>query len=478
MPTPFDAAKTPVLDFVRDAAATVGARLRRGQLVILQSTTYPGTTEEIVRPILEERSGLRAGVDFHLAYSPERVDPANTTWTLANTPKVCGGVTPECGEMTRVLLSAILDDPSLVTVVSSPKVAEMAKLVENTYRAVNIAYVNELAMLAHEMDVDIWEVMEAAATKPFGFQPFLPGIGPGGQCIPVNPYYISWKAREFDFHTSFIELAGDINLRMTNYVMHRIHSFTTRLGVALAGAQGAVPRRRVQGRGERRAQLPRGQGDGAAAARRRRRGVRRSARRHAHRSTARELTAVPARRSRRRRLRPRGGAGAQPAWPVDALLAAGVPTFDAVNALEARQRRHPRTPVTVRVLWLINGLGPGGAERLLVEQAHQSDHREFHYEVAYVLDWKQRLVPELEALGVTTHSLGVRTPLDPRWTARLAALLHREQFDVVHAHSPLVGRRRPGWRCARSAAPSVPRSCTPSTTGGRRTGSRPASRTS
>ena len=139
--------------------------------------------------------------------------------------------------MTRVLLTALLDDPSLVTVVSSPKVAEMSKLAENTYRAVNIAYVNELAMLAHEMDVDIWEVMEAAATKPFGFQPFLPGIGPGGQCIPVNPYYISWKAREFDFHTSFIELAGDINLRMTNYVMHRIHSFTTRLGLSLSGAK-------------------------------------------------------------------------------------------------------------------------------------------------------------------------------------------------------------------------------------------------
>jgi UDP-N-acetyl-D-glucosamine dehydrogenase len=237
VPTPFDSTKTPVLDYVRAAASTVGRQLRPGQLVILQSTTYPGTTTEVVQPILEAESGLRAGVDFHLAYSPERVDPANTRWTLANTPKVCGGVTPECGEMTRVLLTALLDDPALITVVSSPKVAEMSKLAENTYRAVNIAYVNELAMLAHEMDVDIWEVMEAAATKPFGFQPFMPGIGPGGQCIPVNPYYISWKAREFDFHTSFIELAGDINLRMTNYVMHRIHSFTTRLGVSLSGAR-------------------------------------------------------------------------------------------------------------------------------------------------------------------------------------------------------------------------------------------------
>jgi nucleotide sugar dehydrogenase len=159
VPTPFDSTKTPDLDYVRQASATVGARLVPGQLVILQSTTSPGTTTDIVQPILEQESGLRAGVDFHLAYSPERVDPANTTWTLANTPKVCGGITRECGEMTRVLLTAILEDPSLVTVVSSPKVAELSKLAENTYRAVNIAYVNELAMLAHEMDIDIWEVM-------------------------------------------------------------------------------------------------------------------------------------------------------------------------------------------------------------------------------------------------------------------------------------------------------------------------------
>ena len=237
VPTPFDATKTPVLDFVRSAADTVARHLHDGQLVILQSTTFPGTTTEVVQPVLEEVSGKRAGIDFHLAYSPERVDPANTTWTLANTPKVCGGVTPGCGEATRALLCTFLDDPGLVTVVSEPKIAELSKLAENTYRAVNIAYVNELAMLAHEMDVDIWEVLEASATKPFGFQSFMPGIGPGGQCIPVNPYYISWKAREYDFHTSFIELAGDINLRMANYVMYRIHTFTTRLGIKLAGAK-------------------------------------------------------------------------------------------------------------------------------------------------------------------------------------------------------------------------------------------------
>ena len=237
VPTPFDATKTPVLDFVRSAADTVARHLRDGQLVILQSTTFPGTTTEVVQPILEEVSGKTVGIDFHLAYSPERVDPANTTWTLGNTPKVCGGVTPGCGEATRALLCTFLDTPDLVTVVSEPKVAELSKLAENTYRAVNIAYVNELAMLAHEMDVDIWEVLEASATKPFGFQSFMPGIGPGGQCIPVNPYYISWKAREYDFHTSFIELAGDINLRMANYVMYRIHTFTTRLGIKLAGAK-------------------------------------------------------------------------------------------------------------------------------------------------------------------------------------------------------------------------------------------------
>ena len=342
VPTPFDATKTPVLDFVGAAASTVGSRLHPGQLVILQSTTYPGTTTEIVQPILEAKSGMRAGVDFHLAYSPERVDPANTTWTLANTPKVCGGITPECGEMTRVLLTAILDDPSLVTVVSSPKIAELSKLVENTYRAVNIAYVNELAMLAHEMDVDIWEVMEAAATKPFGFQPFLPGIGPGGQCIPVNPYYISWKAREFDFHTSFIELAGDINLRMTNYVMHRIHTFTTRLGVALAGARvlclGAAFKAGVSdvrnSRAVRVMELLQLEGVNISFADPLVRSL--GVDGHAYAATPLDdlalddydLIVVLVR---------------NPAWPVDAILASGVPTFDAVNALgKATEGSHER----------------------------------------------------------------------------------------------------------------------------------------
>jgi UDP-N-acetyl-D-glucosamine dehydrogenase len=237
VPTPFDATKTPDLSYVRAAGETVARHLRHGTVVVLQSTTYPGTTTDVLMPTLEGGSGLRAGHDFHLAYSPERVDPGNHTWTLANTPKICGGVTRECAEATRIVLEAGLAATGLITIVPSPAVAELAKLVENTYRAVNIAYVNELAMLAHEMGIDIWDVLDAAASKPFGFEPFVPGIGPGGQCIPVNPYYLSWRAREYDFHTSFIELAGDINLRMVSYVMYRIHSFTNRIGRPLDGAR-------------------------------------------------------------------------------------------------------------------------------------------------------------------------------------------------------------------------------------------------
>jgi UDP-N-acetyl-D-glucosamine dehydrogenase len=332
VPTPFDAAKTPDLSFVRSAATTVAGVLTPGTLVILQSTTFPGTTEEIVRPILEAGSGLEAGTDFHLAYSPERVDPANTTWTLSNTPKICGGVTPACGEVTRVLLEAMMGEPGLVTVVSSPKVAEMAKLAENTYRAVNIAYVNELAMLAHEMDVDIWEVMHAAATKPFGYQSFLPGIGPGGQCIPVNPYYISWKAREYDFHTSFIELAGDINLRMASYAMYRIHQFTTRVGRSLADARvlclGAAFKAGVSDvRNSRAVRVMELLDDAGARV-----------------EFCDPLVATLSLHGQELKARPLDAVSfadydlvvvlvRNPVWPVDAVFGAGVPTFDAVNAL-------------------------------------------------------------------------------------------------------------------------------------------------
>lgn len=332
VPTPFDTTKTPVLEFVEAAATTLAEQLEPGQLVILQSTTYPGTTTDVVQPILEAGSGLRAGDDFLLAYSPERVDPANAAWTLANTPKICGGVTAESAEATRALLEAMMDEPGGVTIVSSPEVAEMAKLAENTYRAVNIAYVNELAMLAHEMDIDIWEVMEAAATKPFGYQSFLPGIGPGGQCIPVNPYYISWKAREFDFHTTFIELAGDINLRMANYAMYRIHSFTSRLGLALAGARvlclGAAFKAGVSDvRNSRAVRVMELLDDAGAQVDYADPLVESLTLR------GRELEGVPLDADAVRTYDLVVVLVRNPAWPVEAVLGCGVPTFDAVDAL-------------------------------------------------------------------------------------------------------------------------------------------------
>lgn len=236
VPTPFDKSKTPDLSYVESATRTVAKVLRREMLVILQSTTYPGTTTEFVRPILEE-TGLRAGVDFHLAFSPERVDPGNVRWNVRNTPKVVGGLTPACTELAKMLLVTLMDDASLVRTVESPEVAEMAKLLENTYRAVNIALVNELAQLCHEMGIDVWNVIDAAATKPFGFQAFYPGIGPGGHCIPVDPFYLAWKAREYDFQTRFIELAADINDAMANYSVARMQDLLNEKSVSLRGAK-------------------------------------------------------------------------------------------------------------------------------------------------------------------------------------------------------------------------------------------------
>jgi UDP-N-acetyl-D-glucosamine dehydrogenase len=236
VPTPFDRAKTPDLSYVEAATRTVAKVLRRGMLVILQSTTYPGTTTEFVRPILEE-TGLRAGVDFHLAFSPERVDPGNSKWNVRNTPKVVGGLTPACTDLAKGLLLSLMDDPNLVRTVESPEVAEMAKLLENTYRAVNIALVNELAQLCHEMNIDVWNVIDAAATKPFGFQAFYPGIGPGGHCIPVDPFYLAWKAREYNFETRFIELAAEINDAMANYVIMRMQDVLNERSTSLRGAK-------------------------------------------------------------------------------------------------------------------------------------------------------------------------------------------------------------------------------------------------
>ena len=235
VPTPFDKAKTPDLSFVQSATQTVASALRKDMLVILQSTTYPGTTVEFVKPILES-TGLVAGKDFHLAFSPERVDPGNTTWHIRNTPKVVGGLTPECTARSRSLLTALMDSPDLVHPVQSPAVAEMSKLLENTYRAVNIALVNELAQMCNAMDIDVWDVINAAATKPFGFQAFYPGIGPGGHCIPVDPHYLAWKAREFEFQTRFIELAADVNSQMASYAVSRIQNLLNASGKPLSGS--------------------------------------------------------------------------------------------------------------------------------------------------------------------------------------------------------------------------------------------------
>ncbi len=234
VPTPFDRAKQPDLSHVVQAAEGIATVLRKGHLVVLESTTYPGTTDEVIRPVLE-RSGLKAGADFHLAFSPERIDPGNRTFGIENTPKVVGGIDSESTALATALLQVVTSEK--VHTVSSPRVAEMTKLVENTFRAVNIGFVNELAMLCDRMGIDVWEVIEAAATKPYGFMPFYPGPGMGGHCIPVDPYYLSWKAREFDFHAKFIELAGEINLAMPFFTVGRIRKLLNDAGRPLRGSR-------------------------------------------------------------------------------------------------------------------------------------------------------------------------------------------------------------------------------------------------
>ncbi|MBV8598126.1 MAG: nucleotide sugar dehydrogenase [Actinobacteria bacterium] len=211
LPTPLTRQREPDLSYVRSAATRLATVLRPGHVVVLESTTYPGTTREVLLPILEEGSGLKAGADFHLAMSPERVDPGRTDWTTKTTPKILGGLTPACTEAAADVYRAAIDT---VHTVSTPEAAELTKLLENIFRSVNIALVNELAQLCDRMDIDVWEVIGAAATKPFGFMPFQPGPGLGGHCIPLDPYYLSWKAREFDFTTRFIELAGEVNNNM------------------------------------------------------------------------------------------------------------------------------------------------------------------------------------------------------------------------------------------------------------------------
>ena len=210
LPTPLSSQREPDLSIVRGAVEQIAPRLQRGQVVVLESTTYPGTTREEVQPILE-RGGLKAGEDFHLAFSPERVDPGRTDWTTQNTPKLVGGLTPACTERAADLYRSAVET---VVPLSSPEAAELTKLLENIFRAVNIALVNELAQLCERMDIDVWEIVEAAETKPFGFMSFKPGPGLGGHCIPIDPFYLTWKAREYDFYTEFIELAGKVNADM------------------------------------------------------------------------------------------------------------------------------------------------------------------------------------------------------------------------------------------------------------------------
>ena len=211
LPTPLSQQREPDLSYIERAARSLAPVLQRGQVVVLESTTWPGTTREILQPILEEGSGLSAGEDFHLAMSPERVDPGRVDWTTKTTPKVVGGITPASTTAAADVYRAAIDT---VHEVSTPEAAELTKLLENIYRAVNIALVNELAQLCDRMEIDVWEVVDAAATKPFGFASFKPGPGLGGHCIPIDPFYLTWKAREFDFSTRFIELAGEVNNNM------------------------------------------------------------------------------------------------------------------------------------------------------------------------------------------------------------------------------------------------------------------------
>ncbi|MDD3581756.1 MAG: nucleotide sugar dehydrogenase [Desulfobacca sp.] len=233
VPTPLNRYREPDLQYVERTAHDIAQRLRPGQLIALESTTYPGTTEEVMLPRLAN-NGLRVGKEFFLVYSPEREDPGNATYNVSNTPKVVGGVTEACRQLGEILYGQII---SQVIPVSSPKAAEMTKLLENIYRAVNIALVNELKILCQRMDIDIYEVINAAKSKPFGFQAFYPGPGLGGHCIPIDPFYLTWKAREYDFRTRFIELSGEINSYMPYYVVERTVQALNARGRSINGAR-------------------------------------------------------------------------------------------------------------------------------------------------------------------------------------------------------------------------------------------------
>ncbi|MEC0258395.1 nucleotide sugar dehydrogenase [Paenibacillus lautus] len=237
VPTPLDKYQQPDISYIKTSAEMLSKFIRPGMLIVLESTTYPGTTEELLKPILEQ-SGYDSGIDFYLAYSPERVDPGNKGFKIKNTPKVVGGLTPKATEIATALYENVID--SSVHPVSTPAIAEMVKLLENTYRNVNIAFINEMAMLCEKMNIDIWEVIEAAKTKPYGFQAFYPGPGLGGHCIPLDPYYLAWKAREYSFHTSMIEVSGQINDRMAEYCLERSMKILNRCKKALFSSRVLV----------------------------------------------------------------------------------------------------------------------------------------------------------------------------------------------------------------------------------------------
>lgn len=235
VPTPLDAHQQPDIRYVRDSAIEIGKYMTKNTMVVLESTTYPGTTEDLILPILEEESGLKCGKDFYLGYSPERVDPGNKHYKTKNTPKVVGGVGADATEVIAVMYEAVLD--SKVHRVSSPAIAEMEKILENVYRNINIGLANEMAMLCDKMKINYWEVVEAASTKPYGFQAFYPGPGLGGHCIPLDPYYLSWKAREYGFHTSMIESSMMINDKMPEYCEERASRILNRAKKSVNGSR-------------------------------------------------------------------------------------------------------------------------------------------------------------------------------------------------------------------------------------------------
>lgn len=232
VPTPLDAHQQPDITYVKESTIAISKNLRKGSIVVLESSTYPGTTEELVKPLLEKGSGLKCGIDFYLGFSPERVDPGNKSFNTKNTPKVVGGVGDDATEVIAAMYREVLDGD--IHEVSCPAVAEMEKILENTYRNINIGLVNELAILCEKMGISVWEVIDAAKTKPFGFQAFYPGPGLGGHCIPLDPYYLTWKAREYGFHTSMIESSMIINDKMPEYCVERSYKVLNKQGIAMS----------------------------------------------------------------------------------------------------------------------------------------------------------------------------------------------------------------------------------------------------